>query len=191
MQAVSISNVLSAKSPVSGAASLLSPAPQQWSPFAAILRAKLNAGNDAAKLPAGRAKDSARAEDFASNSLSISGAAPQLSVPAVNLAVTAAQPLPIPTKATIADSTVNHDPVAAIGSKHLPASVEAQSLSAVPSVRTNAPPVVNPFQLVDNIATLDSKLITQIADAPPNRNAPSKLAPTGKRGEQDGANTLG
>src|SRR5882762_3430542 len=181
MQAVSNSNALPAKSPVSGAASLLSPAPQQWSPFAAILRAKLNAGNDAAKLPAGRAKDSARAQDVASNTLSIPGAAPQLLGLVVCSPVPAAQPLPIPTNATIADSTANHDPVSATASTQLPPSADAQSLTLAPSVRTNAQPVVNVSQLVANIATLDPKLITQIADVPPNRDATSNLPSTGTR----------
>src|SRR5882762_1896118 len=141
MQAVSNSNALPAKSPVSGAASLLSPAPQQWSPFAAILRAKLSAGNDAAKLPAGRAKDSARAQDFASTTLSIPGAAPQLLGLVVCSPVPAAQPLSNPANATIADSTANHVPVVAIASTQLSASAEAQRLCAAPSIRTDVPPV--------------------------------------------------
>src|ERR1700730_4922631 len=168
MQALSNSNALPAKTPVSGVASLLSPAPQQWSPFAAILRAKLPAGNDAAKLPAGRAKDSARAQDVASTTLSFPGAALQLSVPAVGLAVPAAQPLSDPANATVVDSVPNHNPVSAIASSQLPASADAQSLTAAPFIRINVP-------MVANIPTVDPKLITHIADTAPNHYAPSNL----------------
>jgi flagellar hook-length control protein FliK len=184
MQAVSISNALPAKSPVSGAASSLSPAPQQWSPFAAILRAKSNSGNDAAKLPAGRAKDSARAQDVTCTTLSIPGVAPQLSVPVVCSLASAAQPLANLGNATIADSTANHDLVAAMASKQSVASADAQSVAPANSVQTKAP-------LVANIPTVDPKLITHIADTAPNRYAPSNLPSTGTPRGQDGANTLG
>jgi len=80
MQAVSISNVSPAKAPVPGAASLLSPVPQQSSPFAALFQTQLKAGNDAAKLPAaGKPKDSARAQDVTSITLDSSRPAAQLS----------------------------------------------------------------------------------------------------------------
>jgi flagellar hook-length control protein FliK len=180
MQAVFISNALPARSPVSGAANLISPAPQPWSPFAAILRATLNAGKDAAKLPAGRAKDSARTRDFASNTLDIPGAAHQLLGLVACSPVAAAQPLSNPTNATDADSTANHDPVAAMASTRSLASADAQNPAPANSGQTNVP-------LVANIAALESKVIGQISYTTPNRYAPSNLTSTGTSKGQGGA----
>jgi flagellar hook-length control protein FliK len=180
MQAVSISNALPATSPVSGAASLISPAPQQWSPFAAILRAKLNAGNETAKLPAGRAKDSARAQDVAGTTISFPGAAPLLLGLVVCSPVLSAQPLSNPANATIADSTGTHDPVPAMASTQSLACADAQSLAPANSVQTKVPQVAN-------IATLESKLIAQILDTTPNRYAPSNITSTGTPKGQGGA----
>jgi flagellar hook-length control protein FliK len=63
----------------------------------------------------------------------------------------------------------------------------SQNLSSSRSARANVPRIVNPPQLIANVATLDSPLVTQIADTAPNRHLPSNLPFTGAPRRPDGA----
>jgi flagellar hook-length control protein FliK len=156
MQAVSISNVSPVKTPDSGDVSLLSPGPQQSSPFAALFQAKLKVANDATKLPAqGKAKDSARAKDspgIGLNSLAI--AAPSVPQP------------PISASRTTADGAPNQNLVAATNVMQLPA-------FAIPSVNAaqhddnsaNLQTIATIQQTDTNVTTTNSKPVSQIADA--------------------------
>jgi flagellar hook-length control protein FliK len=123
MQAVSISNVMPTNAPVPGATSLLSPAPQPSSLFAALFQTKLKAGNDAGNLPAaGRPKDSARAQDVTTATSNFPQVALQL------LGLVACSPVPVaqapanPVKGTAVDSAPSQDPIVAAASIQLPAS---------------------------------------------------------------------
>jgi flagellar hook-length control protein FliK len=213
MQAVSISNVSPAKAPVPGAASLLSPAPQQSSPFAALFQAKLKSGNDAAKLPAaGKAKDSARAQDATTITLDSPAVIPQVLGFVVGSPNPAVQALIVPANATPADCAPSHDSIAAMASTPSPASAipsvdagpdntqppdslaspaDTRSLSPARSVRMNVTPVVVFPQPLANIAAPDSNPVAQIADTAPNRHAPSNLPSIGAPQGQGGAKPQG
>jgi len=208
MQALAISNLLPAKAPGPGAESLLSQSPQQSSPFAALIQANLKAHNDVAKLPvAGKVKDSTRPQDVSSTTLDSLAPAPRLLGLLITSPVPAAQPLSIPANTTNPGSAPNHDLIAAVASTQSPASAipstdagehstpspgvfaaptGTRSRTPAPTVRTNVALVATVPLLVANIATLDSKLVAQIADTSLERNTPSGLPATGSPHGQDG-----